>query len=114
MKKINKQTIVLALMAIVSTAKAENADSLTVKNDSVTWNKTLNDVSVVASSVKTEGDRTVAFITKDMRRGAQNTAQMLGNIRGLNWNALDNSIDYHGKHNIIVLVDSIEKSYGIL
>ena len=75
---INKQTIVLALMAIVSTAKAENADSLTVKNDSVTWNKTLNDVSVVASSVKTEGDRTVAFITKDMRRGAQNTAQMLG------------------------------------
>ena len=114
MKKINKLTIVLAMMAMAITAKAENADTLTVNNDSVTWDKSLNDVCVVASSVNTMGDRTVAIITKDMRRGAQNTAQMLGNIRGLDWNAVDNSIEYHGKKNIIVLVDSIEKGYSYI
>ena len=114
MKKMNRLTIALAFMAIASTVKAEDADTLTINNDSVTWNKALNDVSVVASSVNTMGDRTVAFITKEMRRGAQNTAQMLGNIRGLDWNAVDNSIEYHGKKNIIVLVDSIEKGYSYI
>ena len=104
--------MMVALLAATSlTTRAQEMDTLKVENDSVVWNESLKEVSVVASSTRTEGDKTTAFITKEMRRGARNTAQMLGNIRGLTWNAVDNSVEYNGKRNIIVLVDSLEKGY---
>ena len=101
-----------ALLIAATSAMAQTTDTLQVQTDSVVWNESLREVSVVASSTRTEGDRTTAFITKEMRRGARNTAQMLGNIRGLTWNAVDNSVEYNGKRNIIVLVDSLEKGYN--
>ena len=112
MRKNIKLAIVALLAAMSSATWAQMTDTLKTQTDSVAWNKSLKEVSVVASNVRTEGDRTTAFITKEMRRGARNTAQMLGNIRGLTWNAVDNSVDYNGKRNIVVLVDSLEKSYN--
>lgn len=110
---MRKRTKLLVAMLMTATsAMAQTTDTLQVQTDSVVWNESLREVSVVASSVRTEGDRTTAFITKEMRRGARNTAQMLGNIRGLTWNAVDNSVEYNGKRNIIVLVDSLEKGYS--
>lgn len=112
MRKNIKLAIVALLAAMSSATWAQMTDTLKTQTDSVAWNKSLKEVSVVASNVRTEGDRTTAFITKEMRRGARNTAQMLGNIRGLTWNAVDNSVEYNGKRNIIVLVDSLEKGYS--
>jgi hypothetical protein len=90
---MRKRTKLLVAMLMTATsAMAQTTDTLQVQTDSVVWNESLREVSVVASSVRTEGDRTTAFITKEMRRGARNTAQMLGNIRGLTWNAVDNSV----------------------
>ena len=112
MKKRTSPLAVVALMMVALTAKAQKADTLAVQNDSTNRNIELNEVTVMTSSIRTEGDKTTTFITKEMRRGARNTAQMLGNIRGLTWNAVSNSVEYNGKQNIIVLVDSIEKGYG--
>ena len=112
MRKHTTILIIALLTATSSVANAQDADTLRLQNDSVTWNESLEDINVVASSVHTVGDKTTALITKEMRRGARNTAQMLGNIRGLTWNAVDNSVEYNGKHNIIVLVDSLEKGYN--
>jgi len=111
MRKIIKFELVTLLTAMSLTTQAQEMDTLKVQKDSVAWNESLKEVSVMASSIRTEGDRTTAFITKEMRRGARNTAQMLGNIRGLTWNAVNNSVEYNGKRNIIVLVDSLEKGY---
>lgn len=103
--------VVAWMMATLTTA-AQETDTLAVQNDSTDWSIELKEVAVETSSIRTEGDKTTAFITKEMRRGAHNTAQMLGNIRGLIWNAVDNSVEYNNSHNIIVLVDSLEKGYG--
>ena len=103
MRKIIRFKLVALLTTMSLTTRAQEMDTLKVQSDSVVWNESLKEVSVVASSIRTEGDRTTAFITKEMRRGARNTAQMLGNIRGLTWNAVDNSVEYNGKRNIIVL-----------
>ena len=112
MRKIIRFKLVALLTTMSLTTRAQEMDTLKVQSDSVVWNESLKEVSVVASSIRTEGDRTTAFITKEMRRGARNTAQMLGNIRGLTWNAVDNSVEYNGKRIIIVLVDSLEKGYS--
>lgn len=112
MKRRTTEIAVVAWMMATLTTAAQEADTLTVKNDSTDWSIELKEVAVETSSIRTEGDKTTAFITKEMRRGAHNTAQMLGNIRGLIWNAVDNSVEYNNSHNIIVLVDSLEKGYG--
>lgn len=112
MGKIIRFVLVTLLTAMSLTTRAQEKDTLKVQSDSVARNVSLKEVSVVASSIRTEGDRTTVRITKEMRRGARNTAQMLGNIRGLTWNAVSNSVEYNGRGNIIVLVDSLEKGYS--
>ena len=83
MRKIIRFELVTLLTTMSLTTQAQEMDTLKVQSDSVAWNESLKEVSVVASNIRTEGDRTTAFITKEMRRGARNTAQMLGNIRSL-------------------------------
>ena len=112
MGKIIRFVLVALLTAMSLTTWAQEKDTLKVQSDSVARNVSLKEVSVVASSIRTEGDKTTVRITKEMRRGARNTAQMLGNIRGLTWNAVSNSVEYNGRGNIIVLVDSLEKGYS--
>ena len=55
-------------------------------------------------------DRDVVRITRAMRKGARNTAQMLGNIPGIDCDYSNNELTYYGSKNILILVDSIEKS----
>ncbi|MGM9706407.1 MAG: hypothetical protein ACI3YM_02175, partial [Prevotella sp.] len=111
-----RKNIRLAVAALLTAASletwAQDTDTVSVQRDSVAWKNSLCEVSVVGSSTRTEGDKTTVVITKEMRRGARNTAQMLGNIRRLTWNAMSNSVEYNGRGNIIVLVDSVEKNYG--
>ncbi len=84
MRKIIKFELVTLLTAMSLTTQAQEMDTLKVQKDSVAWNESLKEMSVMASSIRTEGDRKTAFITKEMRRGARNTAQMLGNKIGRN------------------------------
>ena len=112
MRKYIRLAVAALLTATTLETWAQDADTLSVRRDSVAREESLSEVSVVASSTRTEGDKTMVVITKEMRRGARNTAQMLGNIRGLTWNAMSNSVEYKGRGNIIVLVDSVEKNHG--
>lgn len=63
-----------------------------------------------ADNITHYADRDVVYITRSMRKGARNTAQMLGNIPGIDCNRADNKLTYYGSSNILILVDSVEKS----
>lgn len=69
----------------------------------------LDSVTIVGNAVTHYADRDVVYITRAMRKGVRNTAQMLGNIPGIDCNYADNSISYHGSDRVLVLVDSVEK-----
>ena len=43
---MNKQTIITILLALVGMTAMAQTDSTAVKNDSVTWNQSLNGVTV--------------------------------------------------------------------
>ena len=66
MRKIIRFKLVALLTTMSLTTRAQEMDTLKVQSDSVVWNESLKEVSVVASSIRTEGDRTTAFITKGM------------------------------------------------
>ena len=68
MRKIIRFKLVALLTAMSLTTQAQEMDTLKVQKDSVVWNESLKEVNVVASSIRTEGDRTTAFITKEMRK----------------------------------------------
>lgn len=98
-----------------SVAQAQNKaaavkDSLAAaQNDSVRLSMMLDSVLVEGSNVVRYADRDVWRITKKMRKGAVNTAQMLANIPGVECNYATNDLTYKGKSNILLLVDSLEK-----
>ena len=112
MRKYIRLAVAALLTATTLETWAQDADTLSVRRDSVAREESLSEVSVVASSTRTEGDKTMVVITKEMRRGARNTAQMLGNIRGLTWNAMSNSVEYNGRGNIIVLVKLVSAKHS--
>lgn len=89
---------------------AEGNDSLAAAhNDSVKFSIILDSVLVEGSNVVHYADRDVWRITKKMRKGATNTAQMLANIPGIDCNYATNDLTYYGRSNILLLVDSLEK-----
>lgn len=78
-----------------------------IRADSLSRN--LDEVTVTASTIERKGNRERIVITRDMRQGAVNTIQMLGNIQGMFLNRVDNSLRYMGSDKIIILVDSMER-----
>lgn len=70
---------------------------------------TIFEVVVVGDSIFHYSDKDVYRITKYMRKGSYNTAQMLDKIPGISYNYASKSLSYLGDKNIIILVDSIEK-----
>ena len=69
----------------------------------------LNTVTVTASNIVHYADRDVVLITREMRKQAANTAQLLGTLPGIDCDYSDNSLSYYGSKNIIILVDSLRK-----
>lgn len=88
------------------------SDTLYHQQDSALYHatRTLDSVTVVGNHITHYADRDVVRITRAMRKGARNTAQMLGNIPGIDCNYSNNELTYYGSKNILILVDSIEKS----
>lgn len=71
---------------------------------------TLDTLVVSGSNITHYGDRDVIRITRSMRKGAYNTAELLGRIPGMYWNRGKNELNYLGSTKILILVDSLEKS----
>lgn len=69
----------------------------------------LAEVVVIGDSIFHYPDKDVYRITKHMRKGSYNTAQMLDKVPGISYNYATKSLSYLGNKNIIILVDSIEK-----
>lgn len=86
-------------------------DTISYTQDSL-YHKTqlLDSVVVIGNNTTHYADRDIIHITRSMRRGARNTAQMLGNIPGIDCDYSNNSLTYYGSKNILILVDSIEKA----
>ena len=87
-----KLTVVLLSLLFPLCLWGQETDSVAVKNDSAAWHMDLKEVSVTASAERTEGNKTVVTFTKEMRRGMRNTAQLLGNLRNFNYDAMSNSL----------------------
>ncbi len=81
-----------------------------LKTDSTAASRKPPTVTVEADNITHYADRDVVYITRSMRKGARNTAQILGNIPGIDCNRADNKLTYYGSSNILILVDSVEKS----
>ena len=74
--------------------------------DSINRNKakTLDSIVVVGDNITHYADRDVVRITRAMRKGARNTAQMLGNIPGIDCDYATNGLTYHGSPNILIQI----------
>lgn len=72
----------------------------------------LDSVMVNGSNVTHYAGRDVIRITRELRKGARNVAQMLGKIPGFDCDRSSNSVTYYGSDEILILVDSIEKPAG--
>lgn len=97
--------MVILSMVVLPLSAQEAADSTTT--DSLT--KELKEVTVQADIVKQDGFSTTYAITKRMREGANNTAQLIGKLPGMKIDRFTNSIDYLGKNKIMILVNGVEK-----
>lgn len=80
----------------------------TVRKDSI--ERTLDEVIVTRKLINDNGMTKSYLITKDMRKKADNTAQLIGNLPGMNTDRMTNVIKYLGRDRIKILVDSIEKN----
>ena len=106
-----------ALFVLITSAQGKTGtvlapDTLTHQLDSTLYHttQTLDSVVITGDNTIHHADRDVVRITRAMRKGARNTAQMLGNIPGIDCDYSNNELTYYGSKNILILVDSIEKS----
>lgn len=97
--------ILLCLCFITSAIYAQENEE--VKED--VKETALSEVVVVGDSIFHYPDKDVYRITKYMRKGSYNTAQMLDKVPGISYNYATKSLSYLGDKNIIILVDSVEK-----
>ena len=74
----------------------------------------LSEVVVTASNVIRRRDSDLVLVTRDMRRGSFNTAEMLGKVPGFLYNRSTKSLSYYGEENVKILVDSLEKDAGYI
>lgn len=110
-------SLLAALFVLIASAQGRTwkvlaPDTLIHQQDSTLYHMThtLDSVVITGDNTTHHADRDVVRITRAMRKGARNTAQMLGNIPGIDCDYSNNELTYYGSKNILILVDSIEKS----
>ena len=79
---MNKKLIITALFALVALTGQAQTDSTAVKNDSVTWNQSLDDVTVTAQRqlIKQEIDRIGYDVQADEDSKTENVLDMLRKV----------------------------------
>ena len=105
--------IAMLLCFIQGVYAAGIPDGSTQAADSIA-DKALDEVVVKHQTVKRSAQGDLITITKDMRLGARNTGELLGNIPGAMYNSINRSLSFYGSRNIIVLVDSIEHDFNYI
>lgn len=92
---------------------SENADTtartLKALADSAAMSETLNEVTVVAETVKHDGITDSYLVTKKMLTDTHDAADLLGKISGMYYNPITKDLSYLGSKNVIILVDSVSK-----
>lgn len=96
---------VILSMVVLPLSAQEAADS--AATDSLT--KELKEVTVQADVVKRHGNQTTYIVTKEMRRGAYDAGDLLANLPDIQYNRLTKVVEFAGRNNIKILVDSMEK-----
>ncbi len=76
--------------------------------------KDLDEVTVVEKTIKRQGSQDRYTVTKELKRGANNAGQMLGNIPGLDYSLRTGEIRYLTSTNVKILVDSVEKDEAFI
>lgn len=112
-----KQIYLYILFAILSSThvsgssrfSAPGGACLADTTDTIVRSKALGEVKILGSNVVNYADRDVILITKNMRKGARNTAQLIGNIQGFDCDIINNELKYYGSGKILLTVDSIPK-----
>ena len=85
-----------------------------VVSDNITDNIIIKEVVIEGKRVIQYPDKDVWIITKEMRKNAFDTQEMLGNIPGMYYNPFTKELNYHGQKNIKILMDSKEKPNGYI
>ena len=101
---MNKQTIIIALLALVGMTAMAQTDSTSVKNDSVTWSQSLDGVTVTAQRqlIKQEIDRVGYDVQADEDSKTENVLDMLRKVP---------MVTIDGEDNILVKGNSNYKIY---
>lgn len=81
-------------------------------SDSIAASATIKEVIIEGKKVIQYPDKDVWIITKDMRKNAFDTKEMLGNIPGMYYNHFNRELSYNGQKNIKILMDGKEKPGG--
>jgi hypothetical protein len=92
----------------------DSISSVAPADSSIQKNMQLKEMTVNASPVTQKGDRTKIFFTKEMRRGAVSTIDLLGNLPNFFYNYATGELTYNNSTNIILLVDSVKKDLSYL
>lgn len=109
MKVFKYYILYFCLLTTTIITKANNISTTELAADSVLLSDTLRTVTITGSNVVNYADRDVIHITKGMRKGARNTAQLIGKIQGFDCDIINNELTYYGSKNILLVVDSIPK-----
>lgn len=96
--------VILSAVVLPLSAQ-EAADS--AATDSLT--KELQEVTVQASAAQHDSNHTIYTITRQLRNRADDTGEMLGNLPEMYFNRITRKLEFNGKTNIKILVDSMEK-----
>lgn len=99
----------MAVVVALPATAHEAADSTAVGQEADSLSRTLGEVVVEAETVKRVGNHDIVTITREMRKNAYNTVQMLGKLPGMYLDRSSNTLEYMGKKNIKILMDSLEK-----
>ncbi len=101
------------LLASASVCFGQRADSTAVKiasADTVQSNVRLKGVEITAQTETHRGLTDSYMVTKQMREGIHSAGELLSRVNGVFYNPLSREIKYLGSSNIVILVDSVQKS----
>jgi len=74
----------------------------------------LKEISITANQEIHDIDKDTYLVTDSLRKGTTFAADMLGQIKGINYNWFDNSLSVYGQKNILLLVNGVEKDQSYI
>lgn len=103
-------TLIIMLLSANIGLWAEERDS--VATDSIT--KSLKEVEITAQTVTHQGNHDAYIVTKEMKEGLHSAGELLSRIPEIQYNPLTQAVKYLGSSNIVILMDSLEKSTSFI